>query len=123
MKRIIKFINFSNHPSSSWSEEQLAAAREFGEIQDLPFPNIDENLDEACIDSLTDDYLEKIKEMSGGEPCIVHIMGEMTFTYSLVNKLKAEGYTCLASTTKRDVVVLPDGSKQVRFHFCRFRKY
>ena len=123
MKRIIKFFNISNHPSTNWSEAQLKAALEFGEIQDLPFPNIDESLDEAGIDALTDDFLEKIRELSGGEPCIVHIMGEMTFTYSLVKKLKAEGYTCIASTTSRDVVVLPDGSKQVRFHFCRFRKY
>ena len=117
------FINLSNHPSTNWSDEQRTAALEFGEIKDLPFPNIDENLDEAGIDALTDDYLEKIKELSGSEPCTVHIMGEMTFTYSLVNKLRAEGYTCIASTTKRDVEIMPDGSKQVKFHFCRFRKY
>lgn len=117
------FLNLSNHPSTNWSEEQLAAACECGEIQDLPFPNIDENLDEAGIDALTDEYLEKIRELTGGEPCTVHIMGEMTFTYVLVNKLKAEGYTCVASTSWRDVEIQPDGSKQTRFHFCRFRKY
>lgn len=117
------FLNLSNHPSTNWNEEQRTAALEFGEIKDLPFPNIDENLDEAGIDALTDDYLEKIKELSGNEPCTVHIMGEMTFTYALVNNLKAEGYTCIASTTKRDVEIMPDGSKQVKFHFCRFRKY
>ena len=117
------FLNLSNHPSTNWSEEQLTAARIFGEIKDLPFPNIDESLDETGIEALTDDYLAQIKELSGGEPCTVHIMGEMTFTYALVNKLKAEGYTCVASTSIRDVELLPDGSKQVRFHFCRFRKY
>ena len=116
-------INLSNHPSTNWSEGQLKAALEFGEIKDLPFPNIDENIDEAGIDVLTDDYLEKIRELSGKEPCLVHIMGEMTFTYSMVNKLKAEGYTCVASTTWRDVLIMPDGTKQVKFHFCRFRKY
>ena len=116
-------INLSNHPSSNWNEEQQAAAREYGEIKDLPFPNIDENLDEKGIDILTNEYLEMIRELSGGKPCAIHIMGEMTFTHTLVNKLKAEGYTCIASTTKRDVELLPDGSKQVKFHFCRFRKY
>ena len=116
-------INLSNHPSTNWSEEQLKAALEFGEIKDLPFPIIDENMDEAGIDALTDDYLKQIQELSGNEPCTVHIMGEMTFTYALVNKLKAEGYTCVASTSWRDVEIMPDGSKQVKFHFCRFRKY
>lgn len=117
------FLNLSNHPSSNWSEEQLAAAQEYGEIKDLHFPNIDENLDDEGIDALADEYLEKIKTESGSEPCTVHIMGEMTFTYALVNKLKAEGYTCVASTSWRDVEIMPDGSKQVKFHFCRFRKY
>lgn len=116
-------INLSNHPSANWNEEQRKAALEFGEIKDLPFPNIDENLDEEGIEALTDKYLEMIKELSGNEPCTVHIMGEMTFTYALVNKLKAEGYTCVASTSWRDVEIMPDGSKQVKFHFCRFRKY
>ncbi len=122
-KRNNKFINFSNHPSSVWSEPQVKAAHAYGDIIDLPFPAIDETIDEAGIEALTDNYLAQIKELSGGEPCTVHIMGEMTFTYSMVNKLKAEGYTCVASTSKRDVVLLPDGSKQVRFNFCRFRKY
>ena len=117
------FLNLSNHPSTNWSEEQLTAAREYGEIKDIPFPYIEENLDEEGIDLLTDDYLEKIRELSGGEPCTIHIMGEMTFTHTLVNKLKAEGYTCVASTSWRDVEIMPDGSKQVKFHFCRFRKY
>ena len=123
MKNRFMFINLSNHPSTNWSKEQLAAAQEYGEIKDLPFPNIDENLDEEGIDTLTNKYIEMIKELSGGEPCTVHIMGEMTFTYALVNKLKALGFNCLASTTKRDVEIMPDGSKQVKFHFCRFRKY
>lgn len=122
-QKLQSFINLSNHPSTNWNEEQRKAALEFGEIKDLPFPNIDENLDEEGIEALTDKYLEMIKELSGNEPCTVHIMGEMTFTYALVNKLKAEGYTCVASTSWRDVEIMPDGSKQVRFHFCRFRKY
>lgn len=122
-EKSLKFINFTNHPSSVWSEAQLDDAHEYGDIIDLPFPDIDETIDEAGIDSLTDNYLAQIKELSGGEPCTVHIMGEMTFTYSMINKLKDAGYTCVASTSKRDVVLLPDGSKQVRFNFCRFRKY
>lgn len=117
------FLNLSNHPSSHWSEEQFAAAREYGEIKDIPFPAVDENLDEEGIDALADEYFEKIKEVSDFIPCTVHIMGEMTFTYALVNKLKEAGYTPVASTSWRDVQIQEDGSKQVKFHFCRFRKY
>ncbi len=117
------FINLSNHPSSEWLDIQLAEARRYGIIIDLPFPAIDETTDEAGIEALTDNYLAQIKELSGGKPCTVHIMGEMTFTYVMVNKLKDAGYACVASTSKRDVEILPDGSKQVRFNFCRFRKY
>ena len=34
------FINFSNHPSVRWSAEQTAAAIEFGDIVDVPFPDV-----------------------------------------------------------------------------------
>ena len=33
------FVNFSNHPSLRWSDEQLKVARQqYGEIIDVPFP-------------------------------------------------------------------------------------
>ena len=35
------FINLTNHPSATWSEEQLKAARQYGEIVDLHFPIIE----------------------------------------------------------------------------------
>lgn len=117
------FLNLSNHPSTEWSDVQLAAAQVYGKIIDMPFPAINETMSEPGIETMADQYLLKILGLSDGKSCTVHIMGEMTFTFSLVNKLKAMGVTCVASTTRRDVVVLPDGSKQVRFHFCRFRKY
>ena len=117
------FLNLSNHPSTEWSNVQLAAAQGYGTIVDMPFPAINENMSEQGIEALADQYLLKILGLTESKSCTVHIMGEMTFSYALVNKLKALGFTCVASTTRRDVVVLPDGSKQVRFHFCRFRKY
>ena len=117
------FLNFTNHPSNNWSEEQLTAAREFGDIIDLPFPEVNEKADDWDIDALSDEYMEKIKDLSGNQPCTVHISGEPTFTYAMVNKLIAKNYNCVASTSRRDVELLPDGSKRVTFHFCRFRKY
>ena len=34
------FINLTNHPSADWSEEQLKAAHQYGEVVDLSFPDI-----------------------------------------------------------------------------------
>lgn len=35
------FINFSNHPSNIWSKKQLEETRQYGEIIDIHFPNIE----------------------------------------------------------------------------------
>ena len=53
----------------------------------------------------------------------IHIMGEMTFTFRLVEKLKAAGIRCVASTSERVVQELSDGKKVVQFSFVRFREY
>lgn len=34
------FINHTNHKSTDWSTEQIAATRAYGAIVDMPFPNI-----------------------------------------------------------------------------------
>ena len=34
------FINYTNHPSVSWGEKQTSEAKKYGEIVDMPFPNI-----------------------------------------------------------------------------------
>ena len=34
------FINYTNHPSASWGEKQMDEAKKYGEIVDMPFPNI-----------------------------------------------------------------------------------
>ena len=35
------FLNFSNHASENWGEEQSAAAGKYGKIVDFPFPQVD----------------------------------------------------------------------------------
>jgi hypothetical protein len=49
-------------------------------------------------------------------------MGEMTFTFTLVKKLKQAGIPCLASTMER-LVKEEDGKKIVEFKFVQFREY
>jgi hypothetical protein len=58
-------INLTNHPSARWSEKQKAAADEFGEIVDVPFPQVEASADEQIVNSLGKEYLEKIKKISG----------------------------------------------------------
>lgn len=118
------FINFTNHPSSVWENSQIEAAKVFGPIVDMQFPPIDEYGDEQYIAGLVSQYVSMIKDLSPiSEDTIVHIMGEMTFTCAMVNKLQQNGYICVASTTGRNVTLLDDGSKKVIFQFIRFRRY
>lgn len=117
------FVNFTNHPSESWTIKQLMAAQQYGQLIDLPFPNVDRDSSEQGIQALVDEYINKINRMSLGRTCTIHIMGEMTFTYAMVQDLKSRGYTCVASTSERIVEELPNGVKNVRFEFCKFREY
>ena len=116
------FVNLSNHPSVSWSREQLEAAKAYGEVIDLPFPDVSPQMDEQELSLLANDYLQRVRDISP-EPCTVHVMGELTFSFVLVSRLLAAGYTCVASTTKRVAEILPDGSKVSKFSFVRFRNY
>ncbi len=111
-------LNLSNHPSASWSESQLAAAG--GKVVDIAFPQVAPDGDEAYIENLANEYLDKILKMNDIEA--VHIMGEMNFTYALVSKLKAHNIRCVASTTKRETVE-ENGVKISKFNFVRFREY
>lgn len=114
------FLNLSNHPSSSWSAAQLAAAAEYGPIEDLAFPNIPAQYSSAEVAALVGAYSEKVKALA---PKAVHLMGEMTFTCALVQALQKEGILCLASTSERSVLEEADGKKTVVFSFVRFREY
>ena len=111
-------LNLSNHPSTSWSPAQLAAAG--GNVVDLAFPQVAPDGDEAYIEQLVNEYYNKIEAMSNIKT--VHIMGEMNFTYALVSKLKAHNIRCVASTTKRETVE-ENGVKISKFNFVRFREY
>lgn len=117
-------INLTNHPSSRWSDNQKASAEVYGEIVDMPFPVIDEAGDEKYIATLADEYLNKIVNLSDTQSVVVHIMGEQTFSYALIKRLRERGITCVASTTKRIVKEEVPGKKsEVIFQFERFRAY
>ena len=117
-------INLSNHSIGIWLPEQQKSAREaYGELVDLPFPIVSPEADNLDIQRLAKEYLQKVQAIASPAEAAVHIMGEMTLTYALVTMLKKAGYTCLASTSIRDVYEQEQGKKIVYFKFVRFREY
>lgn len=123
------FINLSNHPSEKWDKKQITQAKnQFGTIVDLTFPIVDPAGNEEYIWQLATSYFKNIVsifDQCANEPKAnaVHIQGEFTFVYRLVTLLKQSGITCLASTSKRNIVENNAGEKIVKFSFVRFRKY
>ncbi|MCR5570291.1 MAG: CRISPR-associated protein [Paludibacteraceae bacterium] len=117
-------INLSNHPLSTWSEEQKNTGfYQFGTVIDFPFPPVDPNADYKSIISIAKDLVKILTKKYNNDETVFHVMGEMTLTYHLVNLLKQNGFTCVASTTERKVNYLEDGTKNVTFNFVRFREY
>ena len=118
------FVNWSNHPSSSWSEEQYAAASALGEVVDIPFPNIPPDSDIQEVDSLARSGVESIlAAYPDKKRTVIHIQGEMTFLYRALLLLEKEGYRAVASTSERQVTIASTGEKVVRFDFSGFRDY
>ena len=116
------FINLSNHPSSGWSEEQLNAARNYGEIVDIPFPQVEPAATAADVHELAGELVAAILEYGEAADLTVHIMGEMTLCYAVISRLQAFGICCVASTTERNVTVV-DSKRVSEFHFVQFREY
>lgn len=119
----MNLINLSNHPSSEWGEKQLQAAQQYGTIVDLPFPAVPEDASRDEVESLVEQFVQKVQALSMPQDTTIHVMGEMTFTFAIVTALKSLGYRCVASTTRRIVEYDADGTKKVKFDFCRFREY
>lgn len=115
------FVNISNHPSEVWSKEQLNAAHRYGDVVDINFPNIEPSFSSSKVKKMADKTVDDISAL--GKDLTVHIMGEMTFTYAVVSKLKERGIRCVASTTERIVTEETDGKKLSEFSFVGFREY
>lgn len=116
------FLNLSNHPSSAWSEKQLVAARAYGDVVDMAFPNVPPCATEEDIDKMAVDCVDKIVERAGDAVPTVHVMGEMSLTFKVVQLLNDRGIRCVCSTTQR-IVTEQDGKKVTEFQFERFREY
>lgn len=117
------FLNLSNHPSDKWSKAQLDAARAYGEVVDMPFPEIDPGATTEEIHRLAEEYAKEISSRYPDCDLTVHLMGEMTFCFRLVTLLHARGVRCVASTTQRKTSELEGSKKESIFEFQAFREY
>ena len=117
------FVNLSNHSSDKWDEPQLSAAKLYGDIEDISFPIIAAEDDEASISILASQYCDKICTLYHPFRDVIHVMGEMCFSFALIRQLRTVGFTCVASTSERMVREDGKGYKEVFFRFIRFRKY
>jgi len=127
-------INFSNHPSKSWSIEQKNAFRDFVvrhreisnvdkvdfEIVDVQFPDIPPDASKSVLEEIANNYVDKIKAYS---PQVVMVQGEYGLTYIVVNMLKQKEICVVYATTKREVVEKENGEKISVFKFVQFREY
>lgn len=118
-------INLSNHPYAQWSDSQKQAALLYGECVDLPFPPVGPQGDEEYIERLAEEYRHQVCRIAAEshDKITVHLMGEMTFVYALLEKLKQDNIRCIASTTERQAHDLGNGRKDTQFNFVRFRAY
>lgn len=95
------FINLSNHALQNWSTKQKEEAEKYGELIDLPFPNISPYADSVEIDRLVEKYFNKVM---GYHNPVVMLQGEFIFTFRLATKLKAAGIKVVAGRSERIVV-------------------
>ena len=118
------FINLSNHPSSQWSEAQLAAARKIGKITDIQFPAIDPNDSPEKIRKIAEGIFKFLRAL--GKP-VVMVQGEFTLTYQLVRMLQDAGIRAVVSCSRRvsEEYVDEKGAtvKVSSFRFEGFRDY
>ncbi len=116
-------INFSNHSSEKWSDEQRKATRKWGDVEDLAFPNVSPYASEDDIEKLAQMYVDRI---IAKKPDAVMVQGEPTLCYKTVEKLKACGIYTIAATTERVVETKEVNGETIKtsvFKFVRFREY
>lgn len=118
------FVNLSNHPSSRWNPQQLAAAQALGCVVDIAFPAIDPAATTEEIVTAATQLLEQLQVLDAP---VVMVQGEYTFTYQLVRLLEASGIQAVAACSRRITHEETDETgatvKTSEFIFEGFRDY
>ena len=95
-------VNVSNHPhTKAWPKNQLEAARQYGEIVDLPLPYLGPDTTLEQTEAHAEEYCEKICAM---HPDAVVVVGEPVFVFQLASKLLDAGQTVLCTRSRRRVL-------------------
>ena len=113
------FINFTNHPSTDWCQEQLEAALTYGEIIDVPFPNVPPTFTAQELTQLGAEYVHNIIKYS---PAAVLCQGEFSLAYDVICRLKQQGVKVLAACSERNTVMVGNEKRSI-FSFVQFREY
>ena len=125
-KRNNIFVNFSNHPSKNWSNEQISAAKRIVSgcsIVDIAFPQVSGEADESEISRTADKYAKEIISLN---PSAVMCQGEFGICLEVVTTLKNNGIKVLYSCSERktlETVIDNRTEKTSVFKFVRFREY
>jgi len=122
------FINYTNHPSARWSEKQRAEAEKYGEIIDIPFPEVSPFDSVEKVEQRARLALEKIEETLGDEKenSVVLCQGEYGLVYGLVKLLQQKQIKVVSAVSERVVNEYFENGisrKIVEFNFQGFREY
>lgn len=118
------FINCTNHPYQYWDEGQKRAAHQFGEVIDVPFPQVNPNGTEIQIKEQAKRVVDEILKL---HPQVVLCQGEFTLTHQIIMMLKEYKIVTVAACCERasSEEKTEDGSvkKTSYFKFVQFRQY
>lgn len=119
-------INFTNHPSAKWSDEQMQAAiTTYGSVIDFTFPQVLPTDTTDAIKEKTTDFLTNIKQFISESPETAHavlVLGEFVFTYQMVRLLELNNIAAVSTVTTREVI--EEGEKKISiFRFLGYRSY
>ncbi len=118
------FYNLSNHPHVNWGNAQLEAARKWGDIEDVPFPEVNAQLDEQDILRAAQESVTKI-QMSKDDA--IFVAGEYGFVFPIIDELLNQGKTVLstASEDKTAYRTADNGTSEriIHYNFLKFIPY
>lgn len=114
-------LNISNDPFCDRTLLQKETAiDQYTSIEDISFPKILVAKEDAELSYLVEKYFNRVQEQ---KPTVIHMMGEIVFTFQLITKLKSLDILCIASISDGIVTEQANGLKTGIFYFVRFRKY
>ena len=120
----IMFVNCTNHRVEFWSKKQLEEAEKYGEIVDIPFPNVSSRLTTEEVRKLAYEVVDKILKLA---PEVVLCQGEFTLTYTVVTELKKHNIKVVAACSERtaEEYINEEGNNEKKsiFEFVQFREY